>query len=132
MNDQEINDFLSGQAFAVAGASQDRSKYGNKVLRALQQLKKNVVAIHPVATEVEGTQGYKTLEDVPHPIDRLSIVTPPVVTAKIVDQAIELGVHGIWMQPGAEHEEAIEKAKAAGILVIHGGPCLLVAARYRE
>jgi predicted CoA-binding protein len=34
MNEQQqIDEFLEGTRFAVVGASQDRTKYGNKVLR---------------------------------------------------------------------------------------------------
>ncbi|MGN6136470.1 MAG: CoA-binding protein [Aureliella sp.] len=132
MYEQEIQRFLSAEHFAVAGASHDRSKYGNKVLRALLQHDKNVVAIHPMASDVEGTPTFKSINDVPHAIESLSIITPPQVTEKIVAEAVERGVRAIWMQPGAESEAAIELARSRGIDVIAGGPCLLVSIRYHE
>ncbi len=127
MNEQEIKHFLAARTFAVAGASTDRSKYGNKVLRALADHGKNVVGLHPLATEVEGRPVYKSVLDVPEPIESLSIVTPPSVTDKVVDDAIEAGVRSIWMQPGAESQAAIDKAREHGIEVIAGGPCVLVS-----
>ncbi len=127
MFETEIKRFLAGKRFAVAGASTDRTKYGNKVLRALAGHGKEVVGLHPVETEVEGIDTYQSLADVPGPVDCLSIVTPPQVTEKIVTQAIEKGVASIWMQPGAESSAAIAAAQAAGIDVIAGGPCVLVA-----
>jgi uncharacterized protein len=127
MLDAEIQRFLAGKRFAVAGASTDRTKYGNKVLRALAGHGKNVVGLHPTETEVEGIDTYKSIADVPEPIECLSIVTPPPVTEKIVAQAIQAGVKSIWMQPGAEHAGAIQLAKDHGVDVIAGGPCLLVA-----
>lgn len=127
MIDKEIEQFLTAERFAVAGASADPSKYGNKVLRALAKHGKQVVGLHPVVAEVEGIAVYPSLADVPEPIQSLSIVTPPSVTAKVVDEAIEHGVETIWMQPGAENEQAIQTARAHGIVVIAGGPCVLVS-----
>ena len=132
MQEPQIQRFLSARNFAVAGASPDRKKYGNKVLRALIQHEKEVVAIHPMATNVEGVRTFKSLRDLPEPVESLSIITPPAVTEKIVAEAVELGVETIWMQPGAESDAAIELARKNGSVVIAGGPCLLVAIGYHE
>jgi uncharacterized protein len=128
----QIESFLSGKRFAVAGASNRRHKYGNKVLRAYLQNGLEAVPVNPVGGEIEGLESYPDLASVPGKIDGVSIITPPAVTEKIVDQAIELGIDQIWMQPGAESEDAIERAEAAGINVIAGGPCLLVSLRFRD
>jgi len=122
----EIEQFFAGNQFAVAGASADRNKYGNKVLRALMAHGKAVVGIHPIATEIEGLPCYRSLKDVPDAIDSLSIVTPPAITEAIILDAIAAGVKQVWMQPGAESHKAIELANQAGLSVIAGGPCLLV------
>ena len=54
MDEQEkIRRFLSGRSFAVVGASSDRSKYGNKVLRAYLQQGLKVVAVNPKESQVE-------------------------------------------------------------------------------
>ena len=127
-----IDTFLRGQRFAVVGASVNREKYGNKTLRAYQQQQLEVFPINPRADEVEGLVAYAGLEDLPVTVDGISIITPPAVTEKVVDQAIELGIRNIWMQPGAESPAAIERAEAAGINVIAGGPCLLVVLQFRE
>ena len=118
--------------FAVAGASANRSKYGNKVLRAYLQRGYPVVAIHPTELSVEGTPTFPNLASATQPIESLSIVTPPSVTQQIVTEAIACGVKNLWMQPGAEHPQAIASAQAAGLVVIHGGPCLLVQLGYHE
>lgn len=68
----------------------------------------------------------------PQPPRAVSIVTPPPVTARIVEEAGRLGIHHLWMQPGAESPEAIRRAEELGIAVIAGGPCVLVKLRYRE
>ena len=56
----------------------------------------------------------------------LSIVTPPAITERVVEEAIAAGVRFLWMQPGAESEAAIARAEQAGVLVIARGPCMLV------
>ena len=127
-----IQTFLSGKRFAVAGASQDRAKYGNKVLRAYLQNGLDVVPINPNADEVEGLAAIPSLESLAGPVHGISIVTPPALTEEIVMQAVDMGITNIWMQPGAESERAVEHAKRSGANVISGGPCLLVALQYRE
>lgn len=127
MIENEIEQFLQAARFAVAGTSADSSKYGNKVLKALAKHGKQVVGLHPVVTNIEGISVFKRLADLPEPVQSLSIVTPPAVTATVVADAIEHGVQSIWMQPGAENEEAIRTAREHGITVIAGGPCILVA-----
>ena len=128
----QIQEFLAGKRFAVVGASSRREKYGNKVLRAYLQNGLEVVPINPAGGDIEGLASYPDLASVPGTIDGVSIITPPAVTEKVVDQAIELGIKHIWMQPGAESVAAIEKAEAAGANVIAGGPCLLVSLRFHD
>jgi len=62
----------------------------------------------------------------------LSMITPPAVTAKLVPLAIEHGIKNIWMQPGAEHPDAVALCLEKGINVIADGSCLLVVLGYHE
>lgn len=128
----QIKQFLAGKRFAVVGASQDRSKYGNKVLRAYVQSGYDVVPVNPMADEVEGLAAAGDLTQVPGKVDGVSIVTPPKVTEQVVKQALALGIAHIWMQPGAESDEAVKLAETSGANVLAGGPCVLVALHYRE
>ena len=125
-----IPPFLAGSTFAVVGASQDRSKYGNKVLRCYLQHGRKAYPIHPTAVEIEGLQAYANLSALPETVDGVSIITPPAITEWVVEEAIRLGIRHLWMQPGAEHEGAIQRAQASGMNVIAGGPCLLVVLGY--
>src|SRR5262245_21478433 len=127
-----IKSFLSGKRFAVVGASRDREKYGNKVLRTYQQNNLEVVPINPGGGDIEGLPSYPDLASLPEPVDGVSIITPPKVTEKVVEQALALGIKQIWMQPGAESPQSVDAATKAGANVIAGGPCLLVALRYHE
>lgn len=129
---ERIRSFLASASFAVAGASADRAKYGNKVLRCYQQHGRPVVAIHPKESTIEGVPAYRRLADVPTTPEALSIVTPPPVTESLVEEAAAIGVKHLWMQPGAESDAAIRRAHELGLSVIAGGPCLLVALGFRE
>ena len=55
MNEEAaISAFLAGDIFAVAGASTQRHKYGNKCLRCYMQNDRRVYPINPTEAEVEG------------------------------------------------------------------------------
>ena len=129
---QQIEAFLGGAPHAVAGASQDRRKYGNKVLRAYLQRNRAVHPINPNAEMLEGLVPFSDLAAVSETVHGVSIVTPPRVTEQIVMQAAELGIRHLWMQPGSDSDRAIEIAEQAGMNVIWGGPCILVALRLQE
>ncbi len=130
--EERIKTFMAGGPYAVVGASSDRDKYGNKVLRAYQQHGMEVYPINPRAVEIEGLKAYATLADVPVKLRAISVITPPSITEQVVEAAAAAGVRMVWMQPGAESAEAIRKAEALGMDVIAGGPCFLVLAHYRE
>ena len=121
-----IERFFAGRVFAVAGASPRRHKYGNKIFRRLVETGHLTHPIHPAVDAVEGHTAYRTVGDVPEVPDSLSIVTPPEVTRRVVADAIEAGVKTIWMQPGAEDEQAARAARMAGLTVIDDGSCVLV------
>jgi len=129
---QRIQDFLAGELYAVAGASRDRAKYGNKVLRCYLQHGRRAIPVHPRETEVEGQACVPDLAALPPGVHGLSIITPPPVTERLVEQAAAAGIRRVWMQPGAESERAVARAQELGLSVIAGGPCLLVALGYRE
>jgi predicted CoA-binding protein len=128
----EIARFLAVGAFAVVGASTDRAKYGNKVLRCYAQHGLPVVGVNPKLTEVEGVPCHPSLAAVPGAPRAVSVVAPPAAAPSIVADAQATGVRHLWFQPGAEQAEAIAEARAAGIEVIAGGPCVLVALGFRD
>jgi len=127
-----IEDFLREGPYAVVGASKDRAKYGNKILRLYQQHEWPVYAINPTASEVEGLKAYAKLADLPEVPRAISMITPPAITEKVIREAVELGVKYAWMQPGAESAAAVEIAEKGGIEVVADGSCLLVVAGYHE
>lgn len=129
---ERIDTFLRAKAFAVVGASSKPHKYGNKVLRCYQQNQHDVVPVNPVEKEIEGLACVASVNDLPERVESISIITPPQVTEKVVEQAIAKGIRNVWMQPGAESAAAVAACEQAGINVIADGSCVLVVMGYRD
>jgi predicted CoA-binding protein len=128
----DIQKFLASKAFAVAGASPNRHKFGNKVLRCYIQNGKKVYPIHLKENTIEGLSCIKTILELPDEVESLSIVTPPPITEQIVEQALQKGIKHIWMQPGAESGIAILNCKRHHINLIANGPCILLTLNFKE
>lgn len=124
--------FFQSKAFAVVGASKDRAKYGNKVLRCYMQNNLKVYPVHPTEKEIEGLVSVQSVLELPEDVKSISVVTPPPITENIVKQAIEKGIQNIWMQPGAQSQLAIELCQKAGINVIGDGSCVLVRLGFHD
>jgi len=127
-----IERFLASPAFGVAGASPRREKYGNKVLRCYQQAGRRAIPVNPREAEIEGEPCVASVRDLPPEVRSLSVITPPVVTERLVAEAIEHGIEHVWMQPGAESPAAVAACLSAGINVIADGSCVLVVLGFRE
>lgn len=123
---KNIEDFLSSKTYAVAGASANRDKYGNKVFQALVNSGRETYPLNPTTAEIEGHTAYTLIVELPVVPDALSIITPPAITRQVVADAIAAGVKNIWMQPGAEDAQASQSARAAGLNVVDDGSCILV------
>ena len=129
---EQIQQFLASPVFGVVGASINRDKYGNKVLRCFQQSGKVVIPVNPNEAQIEGVACAATISDLPTDALSISMITPPAVTARLVPLAIEKGIKNVWMQPGAEHPDAVTLCRERGINVIADGSCILVVMGYHE
>jgi len=129
---QQLEKFLASPAFGVVGASANRHKFGNKVLRCYLQHGRTAVPVNPSEPEIEGVPCVATIGDLSAEVRSISMITPPAVTAQLVPVAIAKGVQNIWMQPGAEHPDAVALCREAGVNVIADGSCLLVVLGYHD
>jgi predicted CoA-binding protein len=130
-SDEKIRVFLDAGRFGVVGASADRNKYGNKVLRCYQLNGREAIPVNPKEKTVEGLATVPSVAELPDDILSISVITPPVVTETVVTEAIAKGIKNIWMQPGAESQAAVKKCTENGINVIADGSCILVVLGYR-
>jgi predicted CoA-binding protein len=103
---------------AVIGASSDRSKFGNKALRAFQADGHTVIPVNPHEAVVEGITAYRSVLDVPGPIDMATVYVPPDVGVGLLAEFEQKRIPEIWINPGAESDELVEEARRRGLTII--------------
>jgi len=122
----QVEIFLQSTLIGVVGASSNRGKFGNKVLRCYLENQRAVIPVHPKETEIEGLACVASVADLPNEVNSISVITPPQITESVVKMAAEKGIENIWMQPGAESPAAISFCQEKGINLIADGTCVLV------
>lgn len=107
------------KTIAIVGASTDRKKYGNKAVRAFRDGGWTVYPVNAKADEIEGLKCYHSIDEVPEPIDRVSMYVPAAVGKKLLDAIASKRPAEFFLNPGSEDTELIAAAKAKGLNVIN-------------
>ena len=115
-----VKDFLKQKRFAVAGSFRNESKYAYKIVKTLIKKGYEVYPVNPRVNSVEGIKCYKSVNDIPYRIDVVNVVTPPLITEKIIRECNEKAIKRVWLQPGAESEVSIRFCRDNDISVIYG------------
>jgi len=110
----------SKPSIAVVGASRNRSKFGNKCVRAFAHAGYDVYPVHRSDDEIEGFRAFRSLADVPGDLDRISIYLPPPVTLSILEEIAARKAGEVWFNPGSADRTVLEKATELGITVRDG------------
>ena len=100
---------------AVIGASNNRHKFGNKAVRAFLLEGYVVVPIHPREATIEGLTAYRSVLDVPGPIDMATFYVPPEIGEVVIEDVARKGIPEVWLNPGAESDALIAKARGLSI-----------------
>ncbi len=100
---------------AVLGASPDRTKFGNKAVRAFVRQGYTVIPIHPREAEIEGLKAYASILDVPGSVDMATFYLPPAVGERVIEDVATKGVGEVWINPGAESPGLVARAKELGL-----------------
>lgn len=103
---------------AVIGASSDQKKFSNKSVRAHQKAGYTVYPVHPIETEIEGLRVYRSIRDVPDPVDRVTLYIPPGAGALIIDDIATKRPKELFFNPGSESPELLERARSLGLNAI--------------
>ena len=90
---------------AIVGASNDRNKYGNKILLDLLSKNYNVVPINQKEDTIAGLKAYTKVQDLPSRPSIINFVVPPEIGLDITKELVEEGYDHFWYQPGAESED---------------------------
>jgi predicted CoA-binding protein len=100
---------------AILGASSDRSKFGNKSVRAHLAQGYDVYPVNPKGGQIEGLPVYRTLKEVPIDLDRISVYLPPAVGLTVLADVAAKGCRELWLNPGSDAPEVVEKARSLGL-----------------
>jgi predicted CoA-binding protein len=108
------------KTIAVVGASASRQKFGNKCVRAYRDAGYQVYPVNPSERMIEGLPVFRTLADVPAPLERISVYLPPPLTLALlpaIARAVTAGSAGteVWFNPGSADNAVLAEARRLGI-----------------
>ncbi|KAL2256997.1 hypothetical protein VTK26DRAFT_790 [Humicola hyalothermophila] len=138
--DATLRAFFQAPKFAVVGASTNTAKFGYKVFAWYVHHGLPATPVNPVAKSipVDGIEhatvaSLGDLPDEPKDAYAVSIITPPAVTLKTLEQAKALGIQSVFLQPGTFDDTVLQYATANFKTVLAGdgghgseGWCVLV------
>ncbi len=119
-----IEKYVDEPVWAVVGASNDKSKYGNRIYLKLKEFGYKVYPVNRREQLIEGDTAYTSLTDLPERPAVINMVVPPTEAPAVVEQAKAAGAQAIWFQPGAENPAAAQWAQDHKLDVIEA--CILV------
>ena len=120
-----IAEMFEKKTWAVVGATQNPSKFGNKIFKKLQRFGYQVTPINPVYDDVEGVKTFENLSAMDEKPECVNVVVGPERAMKALEEAIELGIKYVWFQPGAFDNAIIDRAEEAGVNIVYHA-CVLV------
>jgi predicted CoA-binding protein len=117
-NEETISQVLAMKTWAVVGLGNNPERAAYGVAKLLQDKGHKIVPVYPRAEEVHGEMGYKTLSEIPFPIDVVDCFVNSKLVGKVVDEAIAIGAKAVWLQLDVIDQEAVDRAEAAGLIAI--------------
>ena len=102
-------------SIVIVGASKNRKKFGNKAVRAFLQGGWTVYPVNPTEAEIEGVKSYSSIDDVPEPVDRVTLYVAPEVGIKLLEQIAAKKPTEFFLNPGSESPALIEAAEKLGL-----------------
>lgn len=120
-----VQKFVSKKNLAIVGISRDPKKFGNAVLKELKDKGYNIYPVHPEIEEAESIKCYKSIGELPDTVESLFISTKPEKTPDLVKAAHDKNISHIWLQQGAQHDDALQYAIDNKINIIYK-QCILM------
>ena len=118
--------FESVKTIAVLGLSPDESKASHRVAKYLQEQGYKIVPVYPKGETILGEKVYNSLAEIPFEVDMVDIFRKPAALDAVADACIARGdVKVFWAQQGIVNNEAAQKAKDAGMIVVQN-QCAMV------
>lgn len=109
---------MNKKTIAIIGASTDRSKFGNKAVRAFRQQGYEVYPVNPKGETVEGLCAFKSIAEVPVRPQMVSVYLPPPVLLKVLPDIAAKGCDELWLNPGTESDAVLAEAERLKLNVV--------------
>jgi uncharacterized protein len=129
MTGEKLRDFLTScRRVAVVGLSPNPARPSHEIARYLIENGYEVVGVNPGHESILGRPCYRTLAEVPGPLEIVDVFRSSEHVPALVEEMIPLRPKLIWLQLGVGHAGAEKKARSAGIPVV-SELCILVEHR---
>jgi predicted CoA-binding protein len=117
--DAVIRDILATpRRIAVVGCSPDPQRDSQRIARLLMEKGHTVIPVNPTAREILGQRCYPSLRAVPGGVEMVDVFRRSEAAGAVIDEAIAVGAHIVWLQLGVIDEAAAARAQAAGLIVV--------------
>jgi len=106
------------KTIAVVGLSSSpiRPSYG--VAAYMQQQGYHIIPVNPTINGALGEKAVGSLAEVKEPVDIVNIFRRPEHVGAVVNDAIRMKAKAVWMQEGVVEEQAAQRAREAGLVVV--------------
>lgn len=108
----------------VLGATPKEDRYAFRAMQMLKGHGHHAIPVNPAFEEILGETCYKTIGDVPTPIDTLTMYVGAARSEPLIEEILKAHPQRIIFNPGAENDHLAAAAKAKGIEVVED--CTLV------
>ncbi len=125
--EQTIKEFKQLKRLAVVGVSREPKKFGNTIYTELRGRGYKVFGVNRSLPEFRGDKCYPNLSALRGMIDGIVVCVSPHEAGAILREAESIGVRNVWLQQGAESDEAVELGKSLR-LNLTAGKCVLMYA----
>jgi predicted CoA-binding protein len=104
---------------AVVGMSTDAAKPAGRIPRYLIARGYDVIPVNPTVDEILGRKSYRSLSEVPGPIDIVNVFRPGAEIPAVIEAVVQRDdIKVVWLQEGIRHDDAVQKAIEKGVTVI--------------
>ncbi|MDD4856076.1 MAG: CoA-binding protein [Sulfuricurvum sp.] len=118
-NDEIKAIFAHVKTIAVLGLSSDVTKDSYRVAQYLKNAGYTIIPVYPKEEMILGEKVYRSLEEIPYPIDMVNIFRKADALNAVADACITRGdVKVFWAQKGIVNNEAASRAQNAGMQVV--------------
>jgi predicted CoA-binding protein len=120
----------NAKTIAVVGLSKNELRASYFVGYYLKRHGYRVIPVNPRESEILGERSFKTLLDVPVPVDIVNVFRAPDALPGIAAEAVKINAGNIWCQFGVINREGAEAAEAGGVSVVMDRCIKVEHARY--